>query len=410
MISTKQYIECIPAAQLPLSSPEEFTYHTATQDLTIGSLVRIPFRKKTITGIVTKIHKPPYSPPYTTRAIQEILTHIPPLPEELRKTVKQAGDYYCTSQNLIYKSVLPFIPKRVPKENKVHKEEKDTGSKEKATKEQQQAIFTIRQKQEFHSFLLHGPTGSGKTEVYLQSITQHIQNKEQVIILVPEISLTPQAYDRYTKRFSKNEVSIYHSQQTASERFNNWLAFATGKTKILIGPRSAIWTPANKLGMIIIDEAHETTYKQWDQHPRYDARTVAEIRANINNIPIVLGTATPRLEDLYIHSSKQQHTTLLQLTKRISGKMPSIDIIDMSQEIRAGNTSPLSLPLQEKIEATLKRKKQVVLFHNRRGSATCILCRDCGFVSTCPNCEVPLVYHHKYQHTLQCHHCGNSRI
>lgn len=258
-------------------------------------------------------------------------------------------------------------------------------------------------------FLLHGVTGSGKTEVYLQAIAGALALGRQALVLVPEIALTPQAVTRFAARFP-GAVAVLHSRLPAGERSRAWRDLATGRARICIGPRSAVFAPLPDLGLIVVDEEHEQTYKQ-EEVPRYDAREVARERSRLARAPLVFGSATPSLE-LY-HRAEQAgrspdagRPVLLELPRRIDGRpLPEVVLVDMREELAFGNRLLLSRRLREEIAARLDRSEQVLLFLNRRGLSTFVLCRDCGFVARCPECDVALVYHHQ-DGALRCHYCG----
>ena len=257
---------------------------------------------------------------------------------------------------------------------------------------------------EFAEFLLKGITGSGKTEVYLQVIERVIENGKVAMVLVPEISLTPQIVDRFLARFG-NCVAVLHSRLSDGERFDEWNKIRRGEAKIVIGARSAIFAPVKNLGIIIIDEAHDGSYKS-DMTPRYNAKDLARFIAKQNNIPLILGTATPDVCDYY--KALNHDKELVELTKRANNaSMPNIEVVDMRQELANGNRSMFSQSLQEKIAKNLERKQQTILFINRRGYSTFIMCRDCGYVVKCPNCNIALTYH-SFGNRLKCHYCGHE--
>lgn len=273
--------------------------------------------------------------------------------------------------------------------------------------QQKQAIEPIHQKireEEHDVFLLHGITGSGKTEIYLQAIQHVVEEGKEAIVLVPEIALTPQMVTRFKERFGSN-VAVLHSALSAGEKYDEWRKIQNKSVQVVVGARSAVFAPFENLGIIIIDEEHETTYKQEDQ-PRYHARDVAIKRAMTYQCPVVLGSATPTLES-YARAQKGIYT-LLTLTERTNTlTMPSVEIIDMREELHAGNRTMFSRVLKEKIERCIEKGEQVVLMLNRRGYSTFVMCRDCGFVKECPHCDIALTYHKK-MNTLKCHYCSHE--
>ncbi|MEH7349858.1 primosomal protein N' [Gottfriedia acidiceleris] len=250
--------------------------------------------------------------------------------------------------------------------------------------------------------LLHGVTGSGKTEVYLQTIQEVLSEGKEAIVLVPEISLTPQIVGRFKSRFG-NDVAVLHSGLSIGEKYDEWRKIQRKEVKVVVGARSAIFAPFENIGMIIIDEEHETTYKQ-DEHPRYHARDIAIWRGEYHHCPIVLGSATPTLES-FARAGKGVYE-LNTMSKRVNqGPLPEVEIVDMREQLRIGNRTMFSTALHEKIIDRLEKKEQIILFLNRRGYSSFVMCRDCGYTIQCPHCEVSLTYH-KHNHHLKCHYCG----
>jgi primosomal protein N' (replication factor Y) (superfamily II helicase) len=260
------------------------------------------------------------------------------------------------------------------------------------------------------TFLLHGVTGSGKTEVYLQAIAHALAQGKGAIVLVPEISLTPQTVERFKARFSSGPlqtlVAVLHSHLSAGERHDEWHKIRQGRARIAIGARSAIFAPVAPLGLIIVDEEHEHTYKQ-EESPRYHARDVAIVRGQMEGATVVLGSATPSMESYY-NCTKGKYTLLELLERADDKKMPRVRVIDMRQAARNGKAFPVFSPqLKEAISQRLERKEQVILFLNRRGYSTSLQCPLCGFVATCPNCTLSLTYHRQEQR-LCCHICAHT--
>ncbi|QAA22300.1 primosomal protein N' [Sporolactobacillus terrae] len=263
-------------------------------------------------------------------------------------------------------------------------------------------ILTTMQNEEHKVFLCHGVTGSGKTEIYLQSIQRVIEQEKQAIVLVPEISLTPQMVSRFKGRFG-DHVAVMHSGLSRGEKYDEWRKIREEKVQVVVGARSAVFAPFKKLGLIIIDEEHESSYKQEDM-PRYHARDVAIHRAKKHHCPVVLGSATPALES-FARAQKNVYT-LLSLKERVNHRpLPSVHIIDLREELREGNRSVFSKELLEKIKDRLAKQEQSVLFLNRRGYSTFMMCRSCGAVVKCPHCDISLTYH-RAQQLLKCHYCG----
>ena len=255
------------------------------------------------------------------------------------------------------------------------------------------------------TFLLHGVTGSGKTEVYMQAMTEVLGKGKSVIVLVPEISLTPQAASRFVGRFGER-VALLHSRLSDGERYDQWHRIRKGEADIVIGPRSAVFAPVKALGMLIIDEEHSDSYKS-DTIPRYHARDVAQKRGELANCPVLLGSATPSLESF--HRAKNGRYRLLSLPDRVlDRKMPDVHIVDMRTELKKGNRTIFSDVLRSSIEERLERQEQIILFLNRRGHSTHVFCRTCGYVERCENCSISLTFHFETKR-LVCHHCGAKR-
>jgi primosomal protein N' (replication factor Y) len=257
-------------------------------------------------------------------------------------------------------------------------------------------------------FLLHGVTGSGKTEVYLQAIAHALEQGKGAIVLVPEISLTPQTVERFKARFSSGTlqtlVAVIHSHLSAGERHDEWHKIRQGRARIVIGARSAIFAPIEPLGLIIVDEEHEHSYKQ-EETPRYNARDVAVVRGQMEGAVVVLGSATPSLET-YHNVTKAKYRLLEMPTRADDKKMPIVRVVDMRQESRKQKGAPIfSNQLKEAIQRRLERKEQTILFLNRRGYSTSLQCLQCGYVAECPNCSVSLTYHRPIQ-KICCHICG----
>lgn len=271
---------------------------------------------------------------------------------------------------------------------------------------QQQEAFnniTTAMKQNLsETFLLHGITGSGKTEIYLQAIAECIKSGKEAIVLVPEISLTPQMTERFRSRFGEM-VAVMHSGLSVGEKYDEWRKVHQGKVKVVVGARSAIFAPFQNVGLIILDEEHESTYKQEDS-PRYHARDVAIWRGNFHQCPVILGSATPSLES-YARAQKNVYKLITLSQRALNQPLPSVEIVDMRQELKKGNRSMFSEKLAESIRERLEKKEQIVLFLNRRGYSSFVLCRDCGTVLHCQNCDISLTYHRTTE-KLKCHYCG----
>ncbi|MEB7752922.1 primosomal protein N' [Staphylococcus pseudoxylosus] len=297
------------------------------------------------------------------------------------------------------------IVERDPFETRVFEQDQ----KQQLTDDQQEAYKSILKSIQAHqqrTYLLHGVTGSGKTEVYLQTIEEVLKLGRQAMMLVPEIALTPQMVLRFKRRFG-DEVAVLHSGLSKGERYDEWQKIRDGKASVSVGARSSVFAPFKNLGMIIIDEEHESSYKQED-YPRYQARDIAQWRSQYHQCPLILGSATPSLET-YARAEKGVYE-LLSLPNRVNQQaLPEIEIVDMRAELSSGNRSMFSEQLRKSIQQRLDKNEQIVLFLNRRGYASFMLCRDCGHVPQCPNCDISLTYH-KSTDQLKCHYCGHQEV
>ncbi len=275
-------------------------------------------------------------------------------------------------------------------------------AKKELTNDQKLVVDEVLANTGYFPYLLFGVTGSGKTEVYMELIEDSLNKGKTSIVLVPEISLTPQMVLRFQKRFGDNIAAI-HSALSDGEKYDEWRRIVSGEAKIVIGARSAIFAPLNNIGMIIIDEEHSDSYKQDDSNPRYNAKDIALLRGKYHNCPVIMGSATPSLE--VFARAKKGVFKLLELPNRINGKsLPKINIIDMNEMISKtkGHFSPVLL---EAINDRLLKNEQIILLLNRRGYSSFVTCKNCGYTFKCPNCDITLTYH-KSSRTLRCHYCG----
>lgn len=315
------------------------------------------------------------------------------------------GSYNAVSA-IVKKGLAEIFEVRVdrdPYRNRVFKKTESM----KPTGEQLSAIEKITgsaRSGESGTYLLHGVTGSGKTEVFMQVIEDAVSRGKSAVMLVPEISLTPQLVARFMSRFS-DRVAIFHSGLSMGEKHDQWKRIKNGQADIVIGARSAVFTPLKNIGIIIMDEEHSDTYKS-DMSPRYHAREVARFRAEQSGAVLVLASATPSVESYY--KAQTGEYTLIEMTSRYNmNKMPEISVVDMRSELARGNRGMLSSKLYGEISENLKRSEQTILFLNRRGFSTFVSCRSCGFVPQCPHCNISLTYH-KFGNLLKCHYCGYS--
>lgn len=341
----------------------------------------------------------------TAHKQREIIMHLDHFPYKLRDIKNKLNISNSSIESLLKKELISITSKMVfrnPYHNRNFQNPRKT-----LTGEQKNIIeqFEYLIKKPSQKMLIHGVTGSGKTEIYLNMIEKMLKMGKQSILLVPEISLTPQMVERVIGRFGE-QVSVLHSHLSHGEKYDQWKRIKAGKTNIVVGARSAIFAPLKSLGLIIIDEEHETSYKS-SNRPRYHAKEVAEKLCEIVDSHLVLGSATPSIESY--HSTENREYHLLSLKNRIDHiPMPDITLVDMRNELKEGNYSILSKELRRAIEQNLQEKHQSILFLNRRGYSTFVSCRKCGYVEKCPKCDVSLTYHQN-NHRLLCHYCGYTK-
>ena len=273
------------------------------------------------------------------------------------------------------------------------------------TDEQKDALSAIESEEGHGIWLIHGVTGSGKTEVYMRLIADALEKGKGAIMLVPEISLTKQIIDRFMDRFGASRIAVLHSRLSPGERHDEWTRIRRGDARIVIGARSAVFAPMEDIGVVIMDEEHEQTYKS-DMTPKYETVEVALKRAMEHGAKLILGSATPSVVSNYRCGTGLYKK--VELTKRYNEvEMPDVEIVDMREELRAGNREAISLPLREAVEEELAAKKQVILFLNRRGYSTYVSCMECGEAVVCPDCGISMTYHKK-EDVLMCHYCGKT--
>lgn len=326
-------------------------------------------------------------------------TRAPMSAADLNAYIPQAGAAISALLKKGFITEQGFVTFRSPFTNEVGRD-----SSPELTPAQAGAVEAITKAAPGEVFLLHGVTGSGKTEVYLNAIERTLEDGRGAIVLVPEISLTPQTTDRFRRRFGET-VAVMHSHLGVGERYDEWRRLRLGKARVVVGARSALFAPVEDLGLIIIDEEHEPTYRS-ESRPCYSADETAVRRARLTGAGLVLGSATPQLIS-YLRA-KQGAYKLLRLPERINGiPMPEVGIIDMRSEFMAGNNGVFSRELLKKLKACIGRGEQAILFLNRRGYSYHGECRACGHVFKCPHCDVPLTYH-KFDESLRCHYCGYS--
>ncbi|MFS0637426.1 primosomal protein N' [Mesobacillus foraminis] len=338
--------------------------------------------------------------------IEYFLQH--PEPVELRALLSSLSISQASVKGLVKKGILREQDLEVYRDPYEAREfqRKEALQLTSAQKDAIEPVLSSINEDRHEVFLLYGVTGSGKTEIYLQSIQKVLSKGQEAIVLVPEISLTPQMVKRFKERFG-DLVAVMHSGLSAGEKYDEWRKIQRREVKVVVGARSAIFAPFENLGIIIIDEEHETSYKQ-EENPRYHARDVAIQRGLTHRCPVVLGSATPSLES-FARAQKGVYT-LLSLPERMNQQpLPKVELVDMREELRQGNRSMFSSLLFEKLQDRLEKGEQTVLFLNKRGHSSFVMCRDCGYVINCPNCDITLTYH-RHKEQMKCHYCGFEDI
>ena len=393
-----KYYEIAPLVYLG-QNLSVLTYES-TETLIPGQAVLVPLRHKSVIGIVIDKTK---RPTFESKQIEKVLFEKPVLDNIHLSLANWISKYYATSLDIVLQAMLPSGLSKDRHQLPQIKPALKNDSIPTLTKDQKTVLNNINSKTD-KPHLIFGVTGSGKTEIYMRLIEEKVKNSQQAIMLVPEISLTPQMLKVFQNRFG-DQVAPFHSYLKETERFKNWKAVFDGKMNIIIGSRSALFAPVSNLGIIVIDEEHETSYKQ-DQAPRYHAVKVAEKLAELSNCNLILGSATPSINSFY--ATQEGRYYLDTLNKRIIQlSLPAITLVDMRNEYKYGNYSIFSELLIKRIRENLASKKQILLFINRRGMSTFVNCRDCGYVAKCPNCDLSLTFHYNKM-DLVCHHCNYS--
>lgn len=452
------------------SQVDKIFEYSCSGDLAVGSRVKVPFGKTSIDGFVIGISETSEYPPEKVKPIISVFDELPALIPECFSLMERISSRFRVPKAAALRLFLPTemrrgtvrevyrtiakindisvsIPKNAQKQRlaldflKDKREydftalcntfgrgavnalvEKGAFTTEKIRKvrnpftdlqkEEKEKVLTPAQSAAIANIensvkkvqLIHGVTGSGKTEIYLTLIADQIAKGKTAIFLVPEISLTPQMLTQLRARF-KGEAAILHSGLSAGEKFDEWWRLRSGEAKIAIGARSAIFAPLENLGVIIMDEEHDSSYVS-ESAPRYSTTEIAKMRAEYNGCKLVLGSATPSVES-YIEATEGRYN-LITLPDRINKKpLPEIIIADMRREVKRGNNSAFSLALREELKQTLASGNQAIIFLNRRGYSQKIICRDCGYVAKCKNCDVSLTYHSE-ENCLKCHYCGTK--
>ena len=399
-------------------------FHYAIPDdisLEIGMRVCVPFGRgnKPISGYVIDFSDTIDFPPSKIKSIISLYEPYPILSPELLTLAHWMRDKYYTTLAACLSCIQPpglnSKAKARPRGVAPHPARDSSLDPVKSvelTDEQRNVMDYIGERLlngDIQPILLHGVTGSGKTEVYLRAIAQTLQMGRQAIMLVPEISLTPQMVAAFTQRFGE-QAAVTHSRMTPKERFLQWEKARTGAISVMIGPRSAVFAPFDNLGIIIIDEEHEHTYRS-ESAPKFAAYEVAIKRGELNSALVVMGSATPSLTAYYraksLQTEEEPSFALLTMSERVNRMFPKVHIVDMRRELVTGNTSIFSMVFQDAVAKTLARGQQVILFLNRRGHSAFVSCRKCGHVMGCDNCRVNFTYHAMGE-SLRCHYCGRT--
>lgn len=392
------YLEVAPLRAVR-GTQQAYTYQTETT-LAVGQLVTIPLGKEEHLGLVVATSK---KPTYDTKPISDVL-ELPPLPLPLVKTTLWMSEYYATHFATVLQTALPrgLTKKRRSSDHEVIQHAVRDRTHFLLNDQQTTAIASLRDVGT-GTVLLHGITGSGKTAVYIEHIKQVVATGRSAIVLVPEIALTSQLVSEFGAHFP--HIIVTHSHQTESERHKAWLsALNASEPTVVIGPRSALFMPLRNIGCIVIDEAHEPSYKQ-DQSPRYSALRVASILASHHKATVIQGSATPLISEYYLATQHERPIIELPSRARAAAREPHISVVDITKRDSFTTHRFFSTELLSAIERTLTEDKQVLLFHNRRGSAMSTLCESCGWMAMCPRCLVPFTLHGDL-HRLQCHICG----
>ena len=404
ILSLKHFtLSSIIEVAIPVPLHNTFDY-LCDQKVSIGARVKVPFGKKQVTAIVLSHKKK--SDFDKLRSVEEILDQEALLSKEILDFLFWSANYYHHPLGEVLSSALPKNLRQgkpaIIKKISTHKNTTSPSNFD-ATTEQNKAIKEVlKSENNFHGFLLHGVTGSGKTEVYL-SITQALLKKgRQVLVLVPEIGLTPQMIARFEERVEAKVVAV-HSQLNETQKLDAYLMAKNGEAGVVLGTRSAIFTPMPNLSLVIVDEEHDGSFKQQSSF-RYSARDLSFMRAKLANIPLILGTATPSLETLKNVVDKKL-TRLVLSSRPGQAIMPEVNLIDMRNQ----TAEALSVPLVAKMKHYLDDNKQVMLFINRRGYAPVFYCTDCDWKAECDRCDSALIYH-RHINRLKCHHCGIEKI
>ena len=413
-ISTRKIAEVVVSVPIH-KTLDYFVPEKLRSEIECGKRVLVPFGNRKIIGYI--IGFTDKTEQENLKNILKVLDKIPLFTEEFITLTKWMADYYFCSWGEAVHAVAPFklrgqTNKRFPPKKDL-KESPGThqflNTPFILTQDQKKCLNPIKENishNKHRAFLLHGVGGSGKTEIYMESIRYALDRKKQVIFLVPEISLIDDNLDKLQSRFKNEKITLFHSRMSEIQRYNTWLRIRSEEINIIIGTRSAIFAPFDRLGLIIITDEHDTSYKQ-EQKPMYHTHEVALKRAEYNKAVVLLSSSSPSIESYY--KAETGKYELLELSHSIDGKPPApVKVIDVKEEINRKNRGTFSGELRNAIRDRLDKKEQVVIFLNRRGYANFVICKKCGSALKCPECNVSLSYHIDV-HELQCHYCGYKK-
>ena len=391
------YYEVAPN-QIIRATSATFTYASESA-LTIGTLVVIEVGKKALIGVIVR---PVTKPKYDTKLISAVIEEQP-LPEQMIHLAQWLSSYYSTHFATVLQTILPRGLQKARRQRKVQSHE--------TFRDRTNIVFTDEQKNAINTVesmspgtaILHGVTGSGKTHVYIELAKRVIERDQSVILLIPEIALTSQVVDEFSHHFS--DTILTHSRQTEAERHMAWRdALNSDTARVAIGPRSALFLPLKNVGLILIDEAHEPSFKQ-EQSPRYSALRAASVLASLHSAKVVLGSATPAIADYYLAQKAERPIITMSKRARDNAIPPTISLVDMTKRANFKRHRFLSDKLLDQLTETFASNHQALVFHNRRGSASTTLCENCGWSAMCSRCFIPLTLHAD-KHHLRCHVCG----
>lgn len=386
-----------------------FTYESGFEKVEVGERIFVPFGKRDAgrTGYVMSVFEAEEEDiNIENLKLADEKENILKLSEESLETAKWMQQLYvCRLIDCVKMFVPSYVKARTKSDDSTFKNSLFNREDTKQLNSEQEAVLN-EITNNAGKYLLKGVTGSGKTEIYIALAQQCIERQKTAIILVPEISLTGQMISRFVARFGEDRIALLHSRMKDSEKKEYWHKIYKGEVDIVIGARSAIFVPAQNIGLIMVDEVHDESYKS-EQQPKYDAISIANKRAELSNATLVLGSATPTIVDY--NSAIEGKYKLLELTRRYNDSpLPAIKVVDMREELLNGNVGTISCELEAAVRRCIEEKRQIILFINRRGYAKTILCRNCGHVLKCESCDIPMTYH-KETNILLCHQCGNRQ-